>query len=84
VEHIAAFADRVIVLDEGKILLQGTARDTLTDPLLPERGVGVSRFTTVAHLAQKEALWPADHVLPVTLEEAADGFQEILRGDHAH
>ena len=84
VEHIATFADRVIVLDEGKTLRQGTARDPLTDPLLPECGVGISRFTTVARLAQKEALWPADHVLPVTLEEATDGFQEILRGSHAH
>jgi len=84
VEHIAAFADRVIVLDEGKILRQGTAHETLTDPLLPERGVGISRFTSVAQQAQQEALWPADQVLPVTLEEATEGFQEVLRGSHAH
>ncbi|HTX78120.1 MAG TPA: ABC transporter ATP-binding protein [Longilinea sp.] len=84
VEHIAAFADRVIVLDEGKALRQGTVRETLTDPMLPECGVGVSRFTAVAQQAQKENLWPVDRALPVTLEEATDGFREVSRGSHAH
>lgn len=83
-EHIAAFADRVIVLDEGQIIRQGSAHQTLTDPLLPERGVGVSRYTMVARLAQAEKLWPSNHVLPVTIDEAAEGFSQTLRGHHAH
>lgn len=83
-EHIAAFADRVIVLDEGQIIRQGSAHETLTDPLLPERGVGVSRYTTVARLAQNEKLWPSKRPLPVTVDEAVDGFSDTLRGRHAH
>lgn len=75
IEWIAEFTDRVIALDEGEILLEGSPSDVLTSPELPQRGFGISRYTSVARQAQAENLWQADTPLPVTLQEAYDGFR---------
>ncbi len=73
VEWIAHFADRVIALHEGQILLDGTPREALTSDLLAEKGFGISRYTSAARQARTLGLWKRDY-LPVTLEEAAEGF----------
>jgi energy-coupling factor transporter ATP-binding protein EcfA2 len=78
VEWIAQFADRVVALKDGRILLEGTPGEVLTSPLLPENGFGISRYTSVARQAQKMGLWGKDR-LPVTLEEAAEGFSSSKR-----
>jgi energy-coupling factor transporter ATP-binding protein EcfA2 len=74
VEWIAEFADRVVALKDGKILLQGKPSDVLTSPLLAESGFGISRYTTAARQAARQGLWPASRRLPITLQEAAKGF----------
>jgi len=74
VEWIAHFADRVIALKEGQILLEGKPDEVLTSDLLTENGFGVSRYTSVAREAKKQGLWKQDK-LPVTLFEAAEGFK---------
>jgi energy-coupling factor transporter ATP-binding protein EcfA2 len=79
VEWIAQFADRVIALNDGQILLDGTPSDILTSPLLQSNGIGVSRYTSVARKAQEMGLWKKE-ILPVTLEEAVDGFSQRERG----
>jgi energy-coupling factor transport system ATP-binding protein len=73
VEWIAEFADRVIALHNGQILLEGSPSEVLTSELLEEMGFGISRYTSVARAAQKLGLWKGEK-LPVTLDEAADGF----------
>jgi len=73
-EWIANFADRVIALHEGKILLDGKPRDVLTSDLLRDKGFGISRYTSVARKAKEIGLWKQDK-LPVTLEEAVEGFK---------
>ena len=78
VEWIAQFADRVIALKDGEILLDGKPSQVLTSPLLPENGFGVSRYTSVARKAQERGLWNVEK-LPVTLEEAAVGFEGIVK-----
>lgn len=74
VEWIAQFADRVIALHEGQILLDGKPSEVLTSDLLDGKGFGVSRYTSTAREAQKRGLWPKDKNLPVTLDEAVEGF----------
>ena len=74
VEWIAHFADRVIALKEGQILLEGTPNEVLTSDLLPENGFGISRYTSTAREAKKRGFWKRDK-LPVTLDEAAEGFK---------
>lgn len=73
VEWIAHFADRVIALNEGQVLLEGKPNEVLTSDLLPEKGFGISRYTSVARQAQQQGLWKQKQ-LPVTLFEAAEGF----------
>jgi energy-coupling factor transporter ATP-binding protein EcfA2 len=75
VEWIARFADRVIALKDGKILLDGAPSEVLTSPLLPSNGFATSRYTAVARKAQEMGLWDREK-LPVTLEEAVEGFSQ--------
>jgi energy-coupling factor transporter ATP-binding protein EcfA2 len=74
VEWIAEFADRVIALYQGEIFLQGTPDEVLTSPELSEMGFNISRYTSVARKAAEQGLWSQDRRLPVTLEEAVEGF----------
>jgi energy-coupling factor transport system ATP-binding protein len=73
VEWIAEFADRVIALKDGAILLDGRPNDVLTSELLAENGLGISRYTSTAREAKKLGLWKKEK-LPVTLEQAVEGF----------
>ncbi len=77
-EWIAEFADRVVALADGEIILQGKPGDVLASPSLPERGIGVSRYTSAARRAAKESSWPVGRPLPITLAEAHAGFSEDL------
>jgi energy-coupling factor transport system ATP-binding protein len=79
VEWIAQFADRVVALKDGQILLDGTPSEVLTSPLLPQNGFGVSRYTSVARRAQEMSLWKQEK-LPTTLDEAVKGFSQRERG----
>jgi energy-coupling factor transporter ATP-binding protein EcfA2 len=74
-EWIAEFADRVIALHEGQILLEGTPSEVLTSDVLAEKGFGISRYTSVARQAKKSGLWKKQN-LPVTLDEAMEGFSK--------
>jgi energy-coupling factor transport system ATP-binding protein len=78
-EWIARFADRVIALKDGRILLDGTPTEVLTSPLLEEHGFGISRYTSAARKAAERGLWPENRPLPVTLEQAVEGFA-LIRG----
>lgn len=74
VEWIAEFADRVVALKEGHILMEGKPDEVLTSDLLVEHGFGISRYTSTAREAKKRDLWKKDK-LPVTLDEAVEGFK---------
>jgi energy-coupling factor transporter ATP-binding protein EcfA2 len=73
VEWIANFADRVIALHEGQIILDGKPREVLTSDVLADKGFGISRYTSVARRAKAIGIWKQDQ-LPVTLDEAVEGF----------
>jgi energy-coupling factor transporter ATP-binding protein EcfA2 len=81
IEWVAEFADRVIALDDGKIIAQGAPSDVLVSPLVADSGAGLSRYTTTARHAVSEGLWVEDQPLPVTLQDAVEGFS---RGLHAN
>ena len=76
VEWIAQFADQIIALKDGKILLEGTPGEVLTSSSLEDSGFGISRYTSVARNAKELGLWKNDN-LPVTLDEAAEGFSKV-------
>jgi energy-coupling factor transporter ATP-binding protein EcfA2 len=74
-EWVAQFADRVVALHEGKVLMNGKPKDVLTSTRLIGRGFGISRYTSTAREAAKLGFWPKDMELPVTLDEAIQGFR---------
>jgi energy-coupling factor transporter ATP-binding protein EcfA2 len=76
VEWIAQFADRVIALKDGQVLLEGKPSEVLTSRVLEQSGFGISRYTSVARKAQELGLWN-NAQLPVTLDEAAEGFAKV-------
>jgi len=74
VEWIAEFADKVVALHDGSVLLEGNPQEVLTSDLLTDKGFGISRYTSVARKAQELGIWKKDK-LPVTLDEAVEGFK---------
>lgn len=73
-EWIAEFADKVVALYNGSILLEGKPQEVLTSDLLADKGFGISRYTSVARKAKELNLWKQNN-LPVTLDEAVEGFR---------
>ena len=75
-EWIGQYADRVIVLNQGEMILDGAPREVLANPILLQVGTGWLRYTQAAQQGQERSLWPVDRELPVTLLQANQGFQE--------
>lgn len=75
-EWVSAFADRVIALAEGEVIADGKPAEVLTDASLIARGVGQTRYTLAARRALELGRWPARRKLPVTLDEAVEGFSQ--------
>src|SRR4029079_18426157 len=50
-EWVATFADRVVALADGQIILDGPPAAVLTSPLLDEHHIGQTRYTVVARRA---------------------------------
>ena len=74
-EWLAAFADRVIAMAEGSIIADGPPHKVFSDETVWGRGVGLTRYTLAARQARANGYWPSGLELPVTLEEALEGFQ---------
>lgn len=80
-ELLASFADRVLVLDGGHIVMDGPPQTILVAPELAELGISTPRWTEAARLARERGLWPSERPLPVTLDAAVAGFQAARNGD---
>lgn len=74
-EWVATFADRVVALADGQIVLNGSPAAVLTSPLLVDHHIGQTRYTTVARRLQTKQQWPATQPLPVTIDEAEVTFR---------
>ncbi|MFE9397077.1 hypothetical protein [Streptomyces flavidovirens] len=78
-EQLARFADRLLVLAEGRVVLDGPPDVVLADPRLDDWAVGTTRYTRAARLARERRLWPDDRPLPASLEPAVAGFKSVSR-----
>ncbi|CUS04845.2 putative enzyme [Candidatus Promineifilum breve] len=74
-EWVAAFADRVLVLHEGRLVADGLPGDVLASPDLSQYGLEPTRYTQAARAAQAAGLPFTAANLPVTLEEAVEYFR---------
>lgn len=71
VEVMAAYADRVIVMDQGKIVLNGTPQEVFSETALFERlGLRTPQVTELAGKLQKKGIRKFSKGFPVTLDEA--------------
>jgi energy-coupling factor transport system ATP-binding protein len=75
-EWIAVYADRVIVLDQGRIVRDGSPSEVLADAGLAQFGLAATRYTQAARLAAGRGLFSPDRSLPVTLEQAVEFFRD--------
>ena len=73
-EWIAVHADRVIVLSEGRIVMDGPPGGILAAAELEKYGLAPTRYTQAARLAVEQGLVSAERPLPVTLDEAVGFF----------
>jgi energy-coupling factor transporter ATP-binding protein EcfA2 len=74
-EWVATFADRVVVLEQGRLVADGDPRAILGSPAAWGRGVGRTRYTEAAQRGGERGLIHASGPLPVTLEQATRFFQ---------
>lgn len=80
IEELATFADRIVTINEGQIILEGSTRDVLTRVLELKRiGVDPPSVTELSQLlAAKADLKPNRY--PVTLDEAVTLYRNLLGG----
>jgi energy-coupling factor transport system ATP-binding protein len=69
---LAAFVDRLLVLDAGQLVADGSPREVLTAALTQPWGVGATRFTQAAQAAVQRRILPPASPLPVTLEQTLE------------
>jgi energy-coupling factor transporter ATP-binding protein EcfA2 len=78
VEHrldiVSRYADRVMVMDGGKIQLDGSPREVYNEQARLI-GIGLPRVTMLAHLLRKEGF---NLLNPVTVEEATNELRGLL------
>jgi energy-coupling factor transport system ATP-binding protein len=74
-EWVAAFADRVIALADGQSVADGSPDVVLTDSNLLALGIGQTRYTQAARLAQQRGFLASEIGLPVSLNQAVEVFQ---------
>jgi energy-coupling factor transporter ATP-binding protein EcfA2 len=74
-EWVAAFAERVIALSAGRLIADGSPEQVLTDESLKGLGIGQTRYTQAARMAEELGYWRRKDAFPVTLEQAIEAFQ---------
>jgi energy-coupling factor transport system ATP-binding protein len=81
IEELATFADRIIALNEGRIVVEGSTRNVLTQvEQLKKIGVDSPSVTELSHLvAAKGGFAPEDY--PITLDEAITLYRDRIKGD---
>ena len=82
-EDVAEYADRVLVLAEGKVLLEGTPEAVYTQTaLLREAGVGVPQITSLTEKMKREGI--AEVETAVTVRQAERMIMTWWKGEKTY
>ena len=85
VEHrldlAANYATRVIVMNKGKIVLDGSPREVLSSEEARLIGIGVPKATMLYQILKNDGLPLRGNETPVTPEETAKLIEEVLKDD---
>ena len=72
-ELIAEYAEKVMVLDEGEIILSGNTEDVLKNKILLEKEIGIPQYTALAYRLMDEGKVQFEEI-PITKEKAVEVF----------
>lgn len=70
-ELIAEYAEKIVVLDEGKIILSGKASEVLNNKSLLEKGIGMTQYSMLAYELEKAGKAKFEEI-PITKEKTVE------------
>lgn len=72
-ELIAEYAEKVMVLDEGEMILSGNTEDILKNKILLEKEIGIPQYAALAYRLMDEGKVQFEEI-PITKEKAVEVF----------
>ena len=72
-ELIAEYAEKVMVLDEGEMILSGNTEDVLKNKILMEKEIGIPQYAALAYKLMDEGKVQFEEI-PITKEKAVEVF----------
>ena len=72
-ELIAEYAEKVMVLDKGEMILSGNTEDVLKNKILLEKEIGIPQYTALAYRLMDEGKVQFEEI-PITKEKAVEVF----------
>ena len=70
-ELIAEYAENILVLDEGKIILSGKANEVLNNKILLEKEIGMTQYSILAYELEKARKIELEEI-PITKEKTVE------------
>lgn len=77
-ERVAEFAHRIVVLKEGKVIVDGQPREVFSHPHFAESGLNPPKYTMAARKLEELNRWTKPGDYPVTIDEAEEEFKKLL------
>ncbi len=74
-ELIAEYAEKVMVLDEGEMILSGNTEDVLKNKILMEKEIGIPQYAALAYKLMEEGKVQFEEI-PITREKAVEVFAD--------
>lgn len=72
-ELIAEYAEKVMVLDKGEMILSGNTEDVLKNKILIEKEIGIPQYAALAYKLMEEGKVQFEEI-PITKEKAVEVF----------
>lgn len=72
-ELIAEYAEKVMVLDKGEMILSGNTEDVLKNKILMEKEIGIPQYAALAYRLMDEGKVKFEEI-PITKEKAVEVF----------
>ena len=70
-ELIAEYAENILVLDEGEIILSGKAKEVLNNKILLEKEIGMTQYSILAYELEKSGKVELEEI-PITKEKTVE------------
>lgn len=75
-EQVAEYADRVVILDKGEIVMEGAPREVFAAPKCAEYHTRLPQCTNIVRSLEKEGI--TFDTIPVTVEETVEMIAKIM------